>query len=141
MINKEASQRYSARDCLNHPWLRKQLPEVVVQKQRSTRLLIQKQEKPQNDDERTIYEMLKNFRNGAKFKKEVMKVLINQMNEVELQHLKRVFQKIDVDNSGTITVEELRQALKAEVECSVKLGIAGNRPRSGAVSSDNCTGG
>lgn len=70
--------------------------------------------------------MLRNFRNGAKFKKEVMKVLINQMNEVELQHLKRVFQKVDVDNSGTITVEELRQALKAEVEWSVKLGITSN---------------
>jgi calcium-dependent protein kinase len=50
---------------------------------------------------------LKNFRNGAKFKKEVRKVLINQMNEEELHLLKAVFQKIDVDNSGTITVEEL----------------------------------
>lgn len=52
--------------------------------------------------------MLKNFRGGAKFKKEVTKVLVNQMNEKELRHLKQVFQKIDVDNSGTITVEELR---------------------------------
>lgn len=40
------------------------------------------------DDNRTIYDMLKNFRSGAKFKKEVTKVLINQMNEKELRHLK-----------------------------------------------------
>ena len=32
--------------------------------------------------------MLKTFRLGAKFKKEVMKVLVNQMNEKELGRLK-----------------------------------------------------
>jgi calcium-dependent protein kinase len=35
--------------------------------------------------------MLKSYRNGATFKKEVMKVLINQMNEKELEHLKSLF--------------------------------------------------
>lgn len=59
--------------------------------------------------------MLKNYRTGAKFKKEVMKILINQMNEIELEHLKRLFQKIDVDNSGTITYHELEKALQNEV--------------------------
>jgi calcium-dependent protein kinase len=50
---------------------------------------------------------MKNFRSGAKFRKEVIKVLINQMNELDILKLKETFQKIDVDNSGTITVEEL----------------------------------
>ena len=35
--------------------------------------------------------ILRNFRNGAKFKKEVRKVLLNQMNENELQSLKQAF--------------------------------------------------
>lgn len=56
--------------------------------------------------------MLKNFRSGAKFKKEVTKVLINQMNELDLNKLKEAFQKIDVDQSGTITVEELEKAMQ-----------------------------
>jgi calcium-dependent protein kinase len=41
--------------------------------------------------------MLRNFRSGAKFKKEVTKVLINQMNELDLIKLKEAFQKIDTD--------------------------------------------
>lgn len=36
------------------------------------------------------------------------------MNESELQNLKKIFSKIDVDNSGTITVEELKAALIKE---------------------------
>ena len=56
--------------------------------------------------------MLKNFRSGAKFKKEVTKVLINQMNELDLIKLKEVFKRIDIDSSGTITVEELEKAMQ-----------------------------
>ena len=59
--------------------------------------------------------MLKNYRTGARFKKEVMKILINQMNEKELEHLKKLFKKIDEDNSGTITYHELQKALLSEV--------------------------
>lgn len=33
------------------------------------------------------------------------------MNEYEIYHLKKTFNRIDVDNSGTITIDELRQAL------------------------------
>jgi calcium-dependent protein kinase len=33
------------------------------------------------------------------------------MNELELIKLKETFQKIDIDNSGTITVEELEKAM------------------------------
>ena len=56
--------------------------------------------------------MLKNFRSGVKFKKEVTKVLINQMNELDLIKLKEVFKRIDIDSSGTITVEELEKAMQ-----------------------------
>lgn len=58
--------------------------------------------------------MLKTYRIGAKFKKEVMKVLVNQMNEKDLARLQQIFKNIDVDNSGTITVQELHQALQQE---------------------------
>lgn len=65
----------------------------------------------ETEDNKHIFELIKNFRNGAKFKKEVRRVFINYMNEIELNKLKTAFQKIDVDNSGTITVEELQKAM------------------------------
>jgi calcium-dependent protein kinase len=56
--------------------------------------------------------MLKTYRMGAKLKKEVMKVLVNQMNEKDLARLNLIFKSIDIDNSGTITVKELHDALQ-----------------------------
>lgn len=45
----------------------------------NTRTMSIKKVSPQEflEDGRSIYEMLRGYRNGAKFKKEVMKVLIN----------------------------------------------------------------
>ncbi|CAD8051707.1 unnamed protein product [Paramecium primaurelia] len=109
MLMKTPKKRLSARECLKHTWFEMQFQNVKVHREKSQQLLTQT-----NEDNRTIYQMLKMFRGGAKFKKEVTKVLVNQMNEKELHHLKQVFQKIDIDNSGTITIEELREALQQE---------------------------
>ncbi|CAD8068352.1 unnamed protein product [Paramecium sonneborni] len=106
MLSKDPQQRLSAKQCLDHPWFQT--------KYNPSLLLIDKMKNTQIQQDRTIYQMLKTYRGGAKFKKEVTKVLINQMNESELQHLKQIFSKIDVDNSGTITVEELKAALIKE---------------------------
>ena len=37
------------------------------------------------------------------------------MNEKDLSRLQQIFKNIDVDNSGTITVQELHHALQQEV--------------------------
>ncbi|CAD8143399.1 unnamed protein product [Paramecium octaurelia] len=110
--------RPSAKDLLKDPWFNVSLdivdkPNLRRSKTKATTL---RQTAPSDyfEDCRSIYQMLKNYKNGAKFKKEVMKVLINLMNEKELEHLKKVFQKIDGDNSGTITYQELQRAFLSE---------------------------
>jgi len=59
-----------------------------------------------------ILNMIKNFRSTSKFKNEVMKILVNQLTEKEIQGLKEFFQQIDKDNSGMITVDELAEVMK-----------------------------
>ncbi|CAD8134409.1 unnamed protein product [Paramecium octaurelia] len=112
MLNKNPNIRPSAKDCLRHLWFRRKFQHPVKLQRGRTTIISMKS--PQFEDQRSIYQMLKTYRIGAKFKKEVMKVLVNQMNEKELGRLKKVFQKIDVDNSGTITVQELKEALMEE---------------------------
>lgn len=41
-----------------------------------------------SEDNGNILEVLRHFRNGAKFKKEVRKVLINSLNEKDIEGLK-----------------------------------------------------
>lgn len=88
--------RPTAKECLKDPWfsLTFEATNKANNLRRSkTKVLTFKQIAPSDyfEDGRSIYEMLKNYRTGARFKKEVMKILINQMNEKELEHLKRLF--------------------------------------------------
>ncbi|CAK69353.1 unnamed protein product (macronuclear) [Paramecium tetraurelia] len=119
LLCKNPMIRPTAKDCLKDPWFSLNFEEVNKKKdlrRSKTKVLTLKQIAPTDyfEDGRSIYEMLKNYRTGARLKKEVMKILINQMNEKELEHLKRLFQKIDEDNSGTITYHELEKALQSE---------------------------
>ena len=54
-----------------------------------------------------IFNILKNFRSTAKFKKEVLRVMVNMLNESDIKNLKEAFKIIDSDNSGLISFEEL----------------------------------
>ncbi|CAD8065616.1 unnamed protein product [Paramecium sonneborni] len=111
MLNKNPHLRYSAKECLKHPWFQLVFKDGIYKlPRRSTGFSGTQSE----DDQRTLYQMLKTYRIGAKFKREVMKVLINQMNEKDLARLQQIFKNIDVDNSGTITVQELHHALQQE---------------------------
>jgi calcium-dependent protein kinase len=68
MLNKDPQARFSAKDCLSHSWfsLKSTKSQILNDK---TNLV--------SNNEKTIYQMLKTYRSGAKFKKEVTKVLIN----------------------------------------------------------------
>eukprot|EP01023_Acetabularia_acetabulum_P026033 TRINITY_DN2479_c0_g1_i2.p1 TRINITY_DN2479_c0_g1~~TRINITY_DN2479_c0_g1_i2.p1 ORF type:complete len:208 (+),score=49.34 TRINITY_DN2479_c0_g1_i2:78-626(+) len=55
---------------------------------------------------------LKGFSAMNKLKKEALKVIALNLPEEEIAGLKSMFQTIDTDKSGTITVDELRQAIK-----------------------------
>ncbi|CAD8051705.1 unnamed protein product [Paramecium primaurelia] len=111
MLNKNQLQRASSKECLQHPWFQLPFNEGILRpSRRSTGFSNTASE----DDQRTLYQMLKTYRLGAKFKREVMKVLVNQMNEKDLAKLQFIFKKIDLNNSGTITIQELHHALQQE---------------------------
>jgi len=57
---------------------------------------------------------IKKFANLNKLKKEALKVIAKNMAVEEVTGLRQLFKGIDVDGSGTITVEELRSALRKQ---------------------------
>lgn len=81
MLCKNPYLRPTAKECLKDPWFAQNfdIKAKTIFKRSKTKALSIKHVAPLEyfEDGRTIYEMLKNYRNGAKFKKEVMKVLIN----------------------------------------------------------------
>ena len=65
-------------------------------------------DKPMDD---AIVSRLNNFANMNKFKKEAMKVIASNMPMDEITGLRNLFESIDTDKSGTITAQELKEAL------------------------------
>ena len=59
----------------------------------------------------TILTRLNNFATMNRLKKEAMKIIAGNMPADEIAGLKNIFQAIDVDKSGTITAQELHEAL------------------------------
>ena len=54
---------------------------------------------------------LKQFKAMNNFKKVALRVIAGCLSEEEIMGLKEMFKGMDTDNSGTITLEELRQGL------------------------------
>ncbi|CAK70725.1 unnamed protein product (macronuclear) [Paramecium tetraurelia] len=109
MLSKQPAQRLTSKELVKHNWFKKHFKNDEKNSSGLNNSL-----NSSVFENRSIYSLLKQNQGGAKFKKEVKTLLINQLNETELNSLKEIFKKIDVDNSGTITFQELKEALKAE---------------------------
>lgn len=66
-------------------------------------------DKPLNN---AVLERLKGFTAMNHLKKEALRVMATNLPKEEIQGMKKMFQSIDTDNSGTITVDEFRNMLK-----------------------------
>ena len=58
-----------------------------------------------------ILNMLRNFQSAGKFRNEVLKIIVNMMNEDEIKGLKKTFQALDKKNTGKIGVQVLKKVL------------------------------
>ncbi|KAL9678590.1 hypothetical protein QQ045_016437 [Rhodiola kirilowii] len=93
MLNSDPSLRLTAFEVLNHPWIKED------------------GEAPDTPLDNAVLDRLKQFRAMNKFKKVALRVIAGCLSEEEIMGLKTMFKGMDTDNSGTITMEELKQGL------------------------------
>ena len=94
MLERNPKKRATADSILQHPWLK----EHGVAS-----------DKPLDN---AILSRLHNFAGMNIFKKRAMAIIASRIPEQEIYGLKTMFEAIDEDGTGSITVEELQQALE-----------------------------
>ncbi|KAK4478851.1 hypothetical protein RD792_014356 [Penstemon davidsonii] len=93
MLVRDPKKRLTAHQVLCHPWI--QLGG----------------EAPDKPLDSAVLSRLKQFSAMNKFKKIAIRVIAESLSEEEIAGLKEMFKMIDVDNSGAITLEELKKGL------------------------------
>ncbi|KAJ3671053.1 hypothetical protein LUZ60_008479 [Juncus effusus] len=93
MLRQDPKERLTAAEILNHVWIRED------------------GEAPDKPMDSTVLSRMKQFRAMNKLKKVALKVVAENLSEEEIMGLKELFKSIDTDNSGTITLDELRAGL------------------------------
>ncbi|XP_064966166.1 calcium-dependent protein kinase 2-like isoform X2 [Musa acuminata AAA Group] len=96
MLNLDPRQRLTAFEVLNHPWIKED------------------GEAPDTPLDNAVLNRLKQFRAMNQFKKAALRVIAGCLSEEEIKGLKEMFKNMDSDNSGTITLEELKQGLSKQ---------------------------
>jgi len=94
MLTMDVSARPDAATLLNHPWVRE---DGVAP---ST---------PLGD---SVVAGMKNFQQMNKLKKRALQVMATNMAPEDIKEMEKMFKEIDTDGSGTITIAELKEALK-----------------------------
>ncbi|CDJ66580.1 Calcium-dependent protein kinase ZmCPK11, related [Eimeria necatrix] len=60
----------------------------------------------------TLMANLKGFRAQNRLKKAALTVIAQHMTDSDIDHLRKIFISLDVDNSGTLSVQEVAEGLK-----------------------------
>lgn len=94
MLNRSPRERITAYQVLCHPWI------------------VDDRVAPDKPLDSAVLSRLKQFSAMNKLKKMALRVIAESLSEEEIGGLKQLFRMIDTDNSGTITLEELKQGLK-----------------------------
>ncbi|KAJ6424610.1 hypothetical protein OIU84_025397 [Salix udensis] len=93
MLTSDPKQRMTAIQVLSHPWIKED------------------GEAPDTPLDNAVLSRLKQFKAMNNFKKVALRVIAGYLSEEEIMGLKEMFKGMDTDNSGTITLEELKQGL------------------------------
>ncbi|GMI89081.1 calcium-dependent protein kinase 17 [Hibiscus trionum] len=93
MLNSDPKKRLTASQVLSHPWIKEdgEAPDTLL--------------------DNAVLNRLKQFKAMNQFKKVALRVIAGCLSEEEIMGLKEMFKGMDTDNSGTITLEELKQGL------------------------------
>ncbi|CAD6258445.1 unnamed protein product [Miscanthus lutarioriparius] len=93
MLNINPTERLTAFQVLNHPWIKED------------------GDAPDTPLDNVVLGRLKQFRAMNQFKKAALRIIAGCLSEEEITGLKEMFKNIDKDNSGTITLDELKHGL------------------------------
>ncbi|MCD7460796.1 Calcium-dependent protein kinase 17 [Datura stramonium] len=93
MLNSDPKQRLTAIQVLNHPWIKED------------------GDAPDTPLDNAVLNRLKQFRAMNNFKRVALRVIAGCLSEEEIMGLKQMFKSMDADDSGAITLEELKQGL------------------------------
>ncbi|XP_031260391.1 calcium-dependent protein kinase 20-like [Pistacia vera] len=94
MLVRDPKKRLTAHEVLSHPWV--QVHGVA----------------PDKPLDSAVLSRLKQFSAMNKLKKIAIRVIAESLSEEEIAGLKEMFKMIDTDNSGHITLEELKKGLE-----------------------------
>ncbi|CAD6343979.1 unnamed protein product [Miscanthus lutarioriparius] len=93
MLHINPKERLTAFQVLNHPWIKED------------------GDAPDTPLDNVVLNRLKQFRAMNQFKKAALRIIAGCLSEEEITGLKEMFKNIDKDDSGTITLEELKNGL------------------------------
>ena len=100
-LKKNYKERMTTQECLEHPWI--------------TKFCLKKNSNLLNND--TIDTLL-DFANKNALQKEIYYFLAKISSEDDINKLKQFFNQLDVDSSGTLTIEEVEKAFK-EIDINI----------------------
>ena len=98
MLQADVKKRYSAEQCLKHKWFSV-----------ASELKDNAERDPLDVD---VLNNLMDFKGNTALKKAAMNLLVKMLNPKEIKSLRLQFEKIDTDQSGNVSTEELSKALK-----------------------------
>ncbi|XP_074561239.1 calcium-dependent protein kinase 20-like isoform X2 [Curcuma longa] len=93
MLERDPDKRLTAQQVLDHPWLQngKKAPNVNLGE--------------------TVRARLQQFSMMNKFKNKALKVMAEHLSTEEVANMKDMFESMDIDNKGKITLEEFKRGL------------------------------
>ena len=94
-LKKKYSERMTTSECLEHAWI--------------TKFCVKKNSNLLNND---TVDTLLDFANKTALQKEIYYFIAKISSENDINKLKQFFNQLDVDNSGTLTIEEVEKAFK-----------------------------